>query len=220
MTFDDGIVPMSCPSSVGLIAVVQNGLYGLADIYGRLMIEPQYEYVDSPTNDRFWYQNTAGYWGVLDERGAVIVEPSFLHNDLLYGTPPAYVNDYAVVRLKDQVVILDLAGTETVINRAPNITVGNVIDEVQMLSYYDSSTDRYGFYNVYGLMLTSELYEDYSPLTNGLITVKREGKWGVLDNNGIEILPCVYDEINRFNNSTIYVIQDNTISYISISKGI
>ena len=220
VTFDDGIVPMSCPSSVGLIAVVQNGLYGLADIYGRLMIEPQYEYVDSPTNDRFWYQNTAGYWGVLDERGAVIVEPSFLHNDLLYGTPPAYVNDYAVVRLKDQVVILDLAGTETVINRAPNITVGNVIDEVQMLSYYDSSTDRYGFYNVYGLMLTSELYEDYSPLTNGLITVKREGKWGVLDNNGIEILPCVYDEINRFNNSTIYVIQDSTISYISISKGI
>ena len=47
VTFDDGIVPMSCPSSVGLIAVVQNGLYGLADIYGRLMIEPQYEYVDS-----------------------------------------------------------------------------------------------------------------------------------------------------------------------------
>ena len=113
-----------------------------------------------------------------------------------------------------------MAGTETVINRAPNITVGNVIDEVQMLSYYDSSTDRYGFYNVHGLMLTSELYEDYSPLTNGLITVKREGKWGVLDNNGIEILPCVYDEINRFNNSTIYVIQDSTISYISISKGI
>ena len=76
------------------------------------------------------------------------------------------------------------------------------------------------FLTILFFMSLLPLYEDYSPLTNGLITVKREGKWGVLDNNGIEILPCVYDEINRFNNSTIYVIQDSTISYISISKGI
>ena len=60
VTFDDGIVPMSCPSSVGLIAVVQNGLYGLADIYGRLMIEPQYEDGEAPTNERVRYKKTGG----------------------------------------------------------------------------------------------------------------------------------------------------------------
>lgn len=89
-----------------------------------------------------------------------------------------------------------------------------------MLACYDSTTDLYGFYSIDGLTLTSELYENYSPLANGFITVMREGKWGVLDNRGIEILPCIYDEINLFNNSTVYVIQDSTISYISISEEI
>ena len=69
--------------------------------------------------------------------------------------------------------------------------------------------DQYGFIDNQGRVIVPIQYDDfyvvYSPLShdnlsskdnNSIIVAKRKGKYGILNSAGIEIIPCLYDNIN------------------------
>lgn len=61
-----------------------------------------------------------------------------------------------------------------------------------------------GFMDIHGKIITPCVFQDvYVPTENlfyeGMIGVKKNGKWGFIDNNGIEIIPFQYDRIGRQN---------------------
>lgn len=43
-------------------------------------------------------------------------------------------------------------------------------------------------------LITDFIYEDMGSYSDGLIAVKKEGKWGYINENGEEIIPCEYDD--------------------------
>ena len=47
-------------------------------------------------------------------------------------------------------------------------------------------------------------------MDNSLIKVKRRGKYGVVDNEGVNVIPILHDEL-------IYISADNT--YLTMMKG-
>ena len=86
-----------------------------------------------------------------------------------------------------------------------------------------------------GQKITSKLYEDGTPFSNGIAKVKRGNKWGCIDKEGREIvaceyftphlnakesIPCIYHNIHILDNKHIIVNKDYKYGLVDISGDI
>lgn len=60
------------------------------------------------------------------------------------------------------------------------------------------------------------IYEEACEFKEGFAPVKRDGKWGVINEDGNEVIPCIYDEIGIFhgdNEKLVYIVGDNELLF-------
>lgn len=95
-------------------------------------------------------------------------------------------------------------------------------------SYGNSSKNEIILYisNNYGLFNVNELrwvipmeYEELSDLSNNLYAAKKNGKWGVIDNNNKEIVPFEWYQVNSISNLENYIMVTAT-NYSSRLSGV
>ena len=61
-------------------------------------------------------------------------------------------------------------------------------------------------------------YEQYRMHSEGLMPVKKNGKWGYIDGDGNLVIPCIYDEVSLFNGG-IAIVKYNGKEYVIDKKG-
>ena len=111
---------------------------------------------------------TGGKWGVINSKGEIIIDPTYDETIII----PDHSKD--VFLCTYDVNYTDGTYKTRVINsKAEEIITG--YDTVQALENYDESNNLW--------------YE------NDVLVVSKEGKYGLVDFNGKELLPCEYDAI-------------------------
>jgi hypothetical protein len=74
----------------------------------------------------------------------------------------------------------------------------NYFDHASGLASFTDTLTHYGFINLKGETIVQPKYQElYSWDKNtGLAYVKRDNKYGFINNKGVEIIPCIYDQSN------------------------
>ncbi len=122
-----------------------------------------------------------GVWGVLDTQGETIITPD-------YDEPLTFDGDYAKVKQNGKYGVVNYKGELVVKLRWDDLILGNGMASV-------CSEDRWG---VIGDLDTNELtvsphYDFVGRYQNGYASFERNGRYGLLDKDGNEIIAAKYD---------------------------
>ena len=60
-----------------------------------------------------------------------------------------------------------------------------------------------------GKLLKEKGYEAIEDFHEGLAKVKKDGKWGYINKEGREVIPCKYDSASDFREGLVFVDKDN-----------
>ena len=175
------------PFSEGLAAVKTRSGYGFIDLTGKLVIPDRFVKVGDFSNGRATVQEN-GRCGYIGRDGSLHIDMAFTRCfDFEEGTAVVY-QGYRKAGL------IDSSGHFVILPGLDNLAQfsegrGWMRD------------DRYRFYYITEKVDAGEsLYEAARPYENGIAVVQSNGRWGVVNQNGIEIIPPKYDRIEHFEN--------------------
>lgn len=174
--------------------LVKNEKYGLSDCYGNIITDVEYDYIDyvgyglfrAEKNGQFGYIDANGYeiipvnkkWvGYMGKNGLVIV-----HED------------------DDTFSIYDNTGNYQ--RKISYRQVGNFGDNGMALV---GNGSKLGFADEYGNLIIGYQYDSAREFFGGFCPVCIDEKWGIIDENGNEIVPLEYGFI--YNSQNVYLLQ-------------
>jgi len=133
-------------------------------------------------------------YGFIDKTGLTIVP-------IIYDNVHSFSNGSANVRVGEKWGTIDKTGKI-------NISIENTLEELDILTdgvIYPKIikiADKYFLINEHGESIHNIPYDCIDNrgmgFSNELIDVERNGKWGFIDKRGIEIIPCIYDDVYPF----------------------
>ncbi|MGB0983355.1 MAG: WG repeat-containing protein [Saprospiraceae bacterium] len=175
------------PFSEGYAAVEYRNLWGFIDTMGKLAIAPKFSRVKLFQSSRASVR-LGSKWGFIDTKGQWIIEPQF-SKCLSFKDGKAVV--YKGYRNSG---LIDLNGNYII---EPSIH--------RMLDFNDGrGLVRDGNYRFYFITENNRLYKGYyqnaEAFQDGVAAVQQSGKWGLINDQGIEIIPPKYDKVETFNN--------------------
>lgn len=159
--------------------------YGFINRFGKLVIKPQYSKVGIFQNSRAMIQRQ-GACGYLNIAGEEVI-------DLNYSKCLDFSENRAVVyKGARSGGIIDTLGNFLVrpnVNRLLEFSDGHgrVRDQNQRYYYISEAAERSDGY-----------YQQAGEFRYGVAVVKQDGKWGIINQRGIEVVPPKYDKIEDF----------------------
>ncbi|HOQ75931.1 MAG TPA: WG repeat-containing protein [Thermoclostridium sp.] len=150
----------------------------------------------------FWDGRDSLLYGFIDQNGNIICEPFYDDVELLtYGNKYAYLLTYSTGE-PDYTTCYAIAGAD-----------GSFVYE-----YSATEFDYYSFFD--GVSLHSKPSELYYKETDAYeyIPVVKDGKWGVIDYDGKQILPYSYINAPLFNEGLAAVMENDGDSYYYINS--
>lgn len=176
------------PFREGLAAIRIRDNFGFIDTTGKIAIPGPFSKVSDFSSERAAVQRE-GRCGYIDPSGNIIV-PLEYSRCLDYEQGKAIA--YKGLR---QAYLLDMAG---------NATMEQGFGD-RLLRFSDGRglmrTDDYTFYYITEQSgAYSDYYRNAGPFRHGVAVVETNGKWGVIDQRGIAIIPPKYDRIESFEN--------------------
>ena len=145
------------------------------------------------TNDNYFTAYADNKYGVIDSKGNIIIEPS-------YGEYIVIPNSKKDIFLCTYDVNYETGEYKTKVLNAKNEEIFTEYEQIEALENYDRMQ------NVY--------YE------NNAIKVKKNGKYGIINIDGKEILSCEYDDLKTIKGleNSILVYKDGKVGLVD-SKG-
>ena len=205
----------------GIAKVKKDKQVGLVDQSGREFVAPQYEDIGDFQEGVAWIQKD-NKLGFIDESGREIVSPQYqdvggfsegiarVKTDGKWGlinrsghetVAPEYedVGDF-----RDGVIWVQKNGASGLINRS-----SRKID-LPTSSFEEAEGDRNAKLSVTDqngqkIIAHTLPYEEVSSFQQGVARVKRDGKWGLIDKSGREVVAPQYQEIEAFQDSVAMV---------------
>lgn len=176
------------PFREGLAAVRLKDQFGFIDTTGKLAVPAQYSKVADFSNARAVVQNE-GRCGYIDANGTLVVPMD-------YSRCLDYEQDRAIAyKGLRRPHLLDKEGQvmlEPELNdRLLQFSNGRGLVRADDYSFY-YITEQTGAYN--------DFYQNAGPFRHGVAVVETNGKWGIIDQRGIAIIPPKYDKIESFEN--------------------
>lgn len=208
--------------SEGFAAVFKDGKCGYIDTSGNISIPLEYEFVTE-----FYHGLAAvkkdGKYGYIDTAGNIIIPFEYLN--LLDSV--AGVNNYERPKflMKDGMeycIFFDDAGAPILINPTNhfNYVSGTGLMPIEKDGKwdYDNSTHidgKWGYvdYDTQMIILPLE-YDEVGSFSDGLVYVKKDGKYGYSDTAGNIVIPLEYDNAQDFSHGVAKVEKDGDKFYI------
>ena len=170
-----------------------------------------------------------GRVGFIDFNGKTVVplkfEPIIETGDLALVRDVSFSEGHIYLRQKGEMVLLDTAGK--VKARASQFTLPQIdrllFRQVGNMAVYaaESDSDRLQ------ILVDGRLYErpggsidnekDELELREGRLAVYRNGKWGYLNEDGVEVIPCQFEEAGKFSGGTAFVKHEGKFQIINHS---
>lgn len=91
------------------------------------------------------------------------------------------------------------------------ISFGEITPDI----YYDSNISAYGLKDAKGNILTEIHYDGISEFSQGLAITQKQGKFGVITLEGIELIPPTYKYITAFKNGYATVYENNSAGILN-----
>lgn len=166
----------------GLAPILLDNKWGFIDTQGNIVIEPKFvahvsDYGALPSfNEGLTtiYDNESGRVGYIDKKGEIIIKPQ-------YYSAKNFYEDVAFVGTQDDHVIIDktgkiLAQKFVAINGFySNFSNGRAVAQKQF---------SYGYINKQGKFVIEPIYDEARDFSDGMASVKKDGKWGFVDVDG------------------------------------
>lgn len=81
----------------------------------------------------------------------------------------------------------------------------------------ESGKKPYYYADVYGLIMIQKHYQEARQFVGNLAAVKENDKWGFINKDGVEVIPCMYDWVSSFGefgfDKNVAVIKNGTDKY-------
>ncbi len=176
--------------SEGYFLIRKNNQYGFVDTDGKLRIANRYDSA-SVFTEGLAPIKLRGKWGFIDQNERLVIQPH-------YQEVSAFSSGIATYRLSNKYGFISTDGREITAAIFPSIertTYGNYLLSDEM--------GRFGFADQKGILRLSPAYEAIEDLGDNRIRTTRNGKVGLLDYNGREILGFDYANIQISNGRLI-----------------
>ncbi|GAA0116134.1 WG repeat-containing protein [Clostridium senegalense] len=180
-------------NSCNLASVKLNNKWGVINKSGDFIVEPKYEeivYNESSDYDFKDKSNSSTFliklnnkWGLLDSYGKELLEPTFN-----YATP---LNNetFAISENSSMWALADTKGT--ILSDFKYNSLHSISDKFTCAQIKEKNT----IVNLNGLEVLKPEYNSVYFFNNNFI-IEKDGKTGYISNDGKEILPIKYDELN------------------------
>lgn len=193
----------------GKAKVEVDGLEGYIDTSGNFVIPAVHETIQ-------WYQDTMlvfsdeGLYGLMNDKAQIFVEPQYdwinpMHEGL------------AVTAIEGRIVYLDSSGTIVIDNgftEFPNYQLkGEMNDGIAVVM----KKEKYGRINRDGKIVTECKFENIG-IGKKVFPAKKDGFWGLFNEQGKAVVSTQYDGIYSSLNATFIVTVDDTMGVID-SRG-
>ena len=181
------------------------GVWGVADLEGKILIQPQFEAISPWSNSLYRVRASSRLWGLHNIEDQTIVECIYENiGDLISGKAEANLRD------KDKSWITHKGFLDA---------NGDVIDSKSKI-LNDKYTaferfEKWGIRTAKDQIVINPTYEDIQPWTEEAAKVKSDGKWGVIGLPGGDIIIAIdYEFIGELEHGTA------KITYVGVTKTI
>ncbi len=169
------------PMAEEFIGVKIDDRWGFVDMNGKLRIANQYENI-GPFNEGLAPIKILGRWGYIDKREDIIVQP-------VYDT---------VYRFEGGLCEVVKKGKFGLINAAGQIALECEYDNIKRIKsggFLIERDGKIGLVNKEGRLKILPRFDHVKDLSNGFVIAERKGKYGLLSNNGVSIIPMIYENL-------------------------
>lgn len=187
--------------------------YGVIDKTGKQLIEPKYNYIEYLYDNYFIVSSENGKLGILDDKGDIKVETN--HDSLQKiqntGLIQATLAEDKITKIYSKSIEKICEMKDAVIEVKDNyIKVNNELEtkyfdkegkELKNTEIYPNNKlflkvkdNQYGFVDKSGKLVIEYKYDKaYEFNSYGFATIKKDGKWGAINEQGQEIVPPTYE---------------------------
>lgn len=192
----------------GNVITIENGKYGVINIASEIKVPSEYENLAYLFDDKYAAKKD-GKYGIINTNNETVVD--FKYEDIQYNKLTDYIKarnsdgtyDYITRNLSVKLT----AGEDTVLNGFISIKQGAEVkyynyklEEKTNKDVYTDNTlfvykenGKYGYKNKDGKVIVEATYDDAMEQNNcGFEAVKKDGKWGALDQYGNVVVQPMY----------------------------
>lgn len=128
-------------------------------------------------------------WGYMDTTGTMVIAPR-------YSYAKAFTNGVGIVEHENKWGMVDRRGNVLLPCRYDGIdflqNTGNNILRLYV------QTPKYGLIDTLGQLAVDAVYDELGSFSEGRLAVKRDGVWGFVNDEGLEVIPCRFREVSNF----------------------
>ncbi len=198
------------PMSEGFLGVRINGKYGFVDDWGRLRIANRYDSVTHFSSNMAAVK-VMGKWGYINRSERLVVQPRF---DCAY----PFRGAVAVVKKKGKYGMVNAEGRTVV----PTVYEQIVLTEGGRYLLHLNDPQRgklMGLVSQTGQPLVHPKYASVVDLNNGFVMVGRNGKYGLLTEEGRSTIPMIHSRfIHDPHNEVYFSVTSPTWKTLKISS--
>lgn len=169
------------PEQEGLRAIQRDGKLGFVDNRGRLRIANRYDDVYS-FSEGLAAAKIRGKWGFINHQDKIAIQP-------VYEQVSSFSGGFALVRQKGLNGLIDLKGNLVLPPRYDNIEI------LKSKRLRITQNQLLGLADISGKVLINPKFDFLEDLDNGYIIVGREGKFGLINTQGISTIPLIYESL-------------------------
>lgn len=144
-------------------------------------------------------------WGYMDTTGKLAVEPK-------YSYAKEFINGVGIVEEGNKWGMVDRQGKPLIPCRYDGIeflqNTGNKILRLYV------QTPKYGLIDTLGQLAVDAVYDELGSFSEGRLAVKRDGVWGFVNDEGLEVIPCRFREVSNFSEGLAAVKIGNSWGFI------
>lgn len=209
-SFSDGLAKVSFSGRLSGSRTPAFSLGSLSDYLGSILVPNTM--LDYTQYDQLFQQTAAltcdnCEWGYIDTLGRVAIKPA-------YTAAQDFVNEAAIVNCNGKWGMLNREGRELIPCQYDAISflenTGNRMVKVHL------QQPKYGLIDTLGQLTVSAVYEEIGSFSDGRLAVKRNGLWGFVNRDGLEVIPCRFREVQDFSEGMAAVKVGNLWGFIDL----
>lgn len=180
-----------------LVLIICIVLVGIVIFATNVIIKARKDYNLEKISDRNYYTlYKGGKVGVINTSGEIIISPEYNYIQIPNPTKDVFIcsknNESVTLNSKGEIIF---TGFNEVTAISVTGAIGDIPFEKTILRY--KQDDMYGLINMDGKIITKAIYEKIEsvPYKEGEILVEQNGKLGVVNSKGVELVAPNYDTI-------------------------
>ena len=205
-----------------LIEIQKNDKRGVIDSRGKIIVPCIYDYIFIKGEDEVIQVTINHKWGIYNKNGIEIIPciynglEYFESHKLFFGEKdkkfglfdmegnnisPFIYDSHSDWWESDELIFVEKGRKFGFINNNGDEIIPCIYDEVQGFKNGYASVrdgDTWKLISTTGVPIFIDIEKDSFVIKTDMICIKKQGKFGIIDFNGNEIIPCIYDKIDVY----------------------